>query len=265
MHLWVRPLQGPPRKLYVHALLDDHSRYVLALEARLSEQEVDLLSIFVGALLRWPAPHALYVDNGACYRGDTLALAAARLDVRLIHATPRDPRARGKMERFWRTLRQLCTDHLAAGVSLQDVNAALLAFLDAKYHPRPHAGLMGETPSKRFHAGLQGFPRTARQLAEALQVTVPRKIAGDGTFSVDGRLFEVRGRHLHGKRVQVLMDPLTGALLDVRHDEKPVPFGPCDPAVNRHRRRAEPSEAPAPTLPFDPIAALLAAARKETP
>ena len=114
-------------------------------------------------------------------------------------------------------------------------------------------------------ARLQGFPRTARQLAEALQVTVLRKIAGDGTFSVDGRLFEVRGRHLHGKRVQVLMDPLTGALLDVRHDEKPVPFGPCDPAVNRHRRRAEPSEAPAPTLPFDPIAALLAAARKETP
>ena len=153
-HIWVRSLAGVPRKLYVHGLLDDHSRFVPALEARETEKEVDMLSVLCATLLRIPTPDVLYLDNGSCYRGETLALACARLGIRLVHAQPYDPQARGKMERFWRTLRQRCTDHLPPGASLHDVNAALLAFLDAEYHARPHAGLMGESPIKRFHAGL---------------------------------------------------------------------------------------------------------------
>jgi transposase InsO family protein len=266
-HVWVRGDDGTPRKLYVHGVLDDHARYVVALEARDTEREVDMLSVFVGALLRLPAPDVLYVDNGSCYRGETLALACARLDVRLVHARPHDPQARGKMERFWRTLRQRCTDHLPRGATLHDVNAALLAFLDADYHPRPHAGLMGEAPARRFHAGLDRLPtpRTAGDLAAALEVTVRRRVAGDGTFTVDGAVFEVRGRHLVGKQVAVVLDPFGGPPLRVLHDDVPVTFGPCDPKANRHRRRAPDLDAPTPTISFDPIAALLAKARKEKP
>jgi putative transposase len=266
-HVWVRDGAGFPRKLYVHGVLDDHARYVVALAARAAAREVDMLSVFVGALLRLPAPDALYVDNGACYRGETLALAAARLDVRLVHARPYDPKARGKMERFWRTLRQRCTDHLPAGATLHDVNAALLAFLDVDYHCRPHAGLMGATPARRLQAGLAQLPapRTAKDLAAALEITVKRRVAGDGTFTVDGKVFEVRGRHLVGKKVDVVLDPFTDAPLRVAHEGQVVVFGPCDPRANRHRGRAPDLDVPAPTVPFDPIAALLAKARQEKP
>lgn len=266
-HIWVRSLAGVPTKFFVHGLLDDHSRYVPLLEAREAEREVDMLAAFCATLMRYPAPDALYLDNGPCYRGDTLALACARLDVRLVHAQPYDPQSRGKMERFWRTMRQLCTDHLPPGATLQDVNDALRAFLDGSYHVRPHAGLMGETPSRRFHAGLEvlGRARTARELAEALEVTVTRRVGNALTFSLEGELFEVRGRHLAGKTVQVVIDPLTGELLQVLFEEKPVVFGLCDVAANRHRRRAEPAPASEPTVPFDPIAALLKKARQEKP
>lgn len=265
-HIWVRSLAGVPRKLFVHGLLDDHARFVPVLEAREAEQEVDMLSVFCAALLRYPPPDALYLDNGSCYRGDTLALACARLDIRLVHAQAHDPQARGKMERFWRTLRQRCTDHLPPGATLQDVNAALLAFLDADYHARPHASLMGETPTRRFHEGLRtlGRARTAAELAEALEVTVTRRVGNALTFSLEGRTYEVRGLHLAGKTVQVVLDAFTGAPLRVLFDQKPVVFGLCDVAANRHRRRAEPAPASEPTVPFDPIAALLAKARKET-
>ncbi len=265
-HLWIRnPVTGLPEKLYVHGLLDDHARFVPALEARAAEREVDLLSVLCGALLRYPAPDALYVDNGSCYRGDVLALVCARLDIRLIHAKPYDPASRGKMERFWRTLRQRCTDHLAAGIEIHDVNAALLAFLDADYHVRPHASLMGETPLHRFHQGLRDLPRpqTARDLANALEVTVTRKVAGDGTFSLGGRTFEIRGRHLLHKQIQIVLDPFTDLPLRVSFDGRVVDFGVCDPAVNRHRRRAPEADEIANTVPFDPIAALLDKARKE--
>ena len=92
-----------------------------------------------------------------------------------------------------------------------------------------------------------------------------RRVAGDGTFTVDGAVFEVRGRHLVGRKVDVVTDPFGGPPLRVVHDGQPVTFGPCDPKANRHRRRAPDLDAPAPTVPFDPIAALLAKARKEKP
>jgi len=266
-HVWVRSLAGVPRKFYVHGLLDDHSRYVTHLEAREAEREVDMLSGLCATLLRHPTPDTLYLDNGSCYRGEALVLACARLDIRLVHAQPYDPQARGKMERFWRTLRQRCTDHLPPGATLQDVNAALLAFLDGDYHAHPHASLMGESPTRRFHNGLAalGRSRTARELADALEVSVARRISNALTFSLEGTLFEVRGLHLAGKTVKVALDALTGEPLRVALGDRPVTFGRCDVAANRHRRRADDAPAPQPTVPFDPIAGLLAAARKENP
>jgi transposase InsO family protein len=264
-HIWVRTLAGVPRKLFVHGLLDDHSRYVPVLEAREAEKETDMLSILCAALLRFPTPDVLYLDNGPCYRGETLALACARLGIRLVHAQPYDPQARGKMERFWRTLRQRCTDHLPAGASVHDVNAALLAFLDGEYHVRPHAGLMGEAPARRFHAGVRelGRARSATELATALEVTLKRRVGNALTFSIEGRLYEVRGRHLAGKTVEVVVDPFTGAPLRVLFDRQPVVSGLCDMAANRHRGRAAEAASPEPTVPFDPIAALLEKARRE--
>lgn len=264
-HVWVREPDGTPRKVYVHGLLDDHSRFVVALEGRDAEREVDFLAVLCGALLRYPPPDVLYVDNGSCYRGEILALACAKLGIKLVHAKPHDPQARGKMERFWRRMRERCTDFLKGKSSLHDVNAALLAFLDAEYHARPHSSLMGETPSKRFHRGLGALPRvwTAKELAAALEITTKRRVAGDATFSVDGRTFEVRGRHLANKTIEVVLDPFTGAVLRASYQDNPVVVGACDPALNRSRRRAKPEDVPASTLPFDPIAALLDQARKE--
>ena len=266
-HVWVRDASGEPKRVYVHGILDDHSRYVVALEARTSELEVDMLSVLCGALLRSPAPDALYLDNGPCYRGDVLALACARLDVRLVHAKPHDPQARGKMERFWRTMRQRCTDHLPRGAGRDDVNHALLAFLDADYHVRPHAGLMGETPLKRFHAGLQSLPRPRSEadLATALEVPVRRRVGGDSTFTLEGRVWEVRGRHLAGRVIDVVLDPFTNTILRASFDDKPVVFGLCDSQKNQRRGRAKTEATPEPTVPFDPIAALLAKARQEKP
>lgn len=54
---------------------------------------------------------ALYLDNGSTYRGQALSLACARMGTALIHAKPYDAPARGKMERFWRTLRGGYLDH----------------------------------------------------------------------------------------------------------------------------------------------------------
>ena len=263
--------QDRPRRVLVHGLLDDASRYCPALMPRNQEQEQDMLEVFCGALLRHPAPKTLYLDNGACYRGDVLQLVCKRLGIRLIHATPHSPEARGKMERFWRTMRQRCTDHLPPTADAHQVGQALWAFLDTDYHRRPHAALMGETPRRRYLDALGRLPAplTPKQLAGALEVSVNRLVRKDCTFDLWGTTYEVAGRHLASKRITVVVDGLTERLLRVTFKDQSVRFGPCDPVNNRHRKRgadakqdaAESSGSAAPT-PFDPVAALLQKARE---
>ena len=266
-HLVLMDENGGKRTVYVHGFLDDMSRFCPALVGRNHEREIDMLEVFFGALLRYPRPRTLYLDQGGCYRGDLLGLVCQRLGINLVHASPGDPAARGTGERFFRTMRQRCTDHLAPSSTLHQVNTALWAWLDADYHRRPHAGLMGKTPRREFLRGIAGQrkPLTPRELAKAVETTVRRRVKKDATFTVGGTLYEVTGAHLVGKYVDVVLDGLTERPVRLSYQEQPVRFGPCDPVANagRGRTRAEPQDTPgAKSTPFDPIAALLQKARE---
>jgi len=245
----------------VHALLDDASRYVLAIEAMHQEREIDMLGLLVRAIRKHGPPDAIYLDNGATYRGHTLALACARMGTTLVHAKPYDAPARGKMERFWRTLRQRCLDFTGALSSLHDLNVRLYAFLDEHYHRSPHAGLMGKTPEAVFAAALRhpdGFDET--KLRNALTVHVRRRVRGDCTLPMDGEDWETDLGFLARKLVTVSRcvvdskDPPWIEYEGARHVLRPV-----DPRANARRPRSPvcrdvPHEA---RTPFDPCGALL--------
>jgi transposase len=47
-------IDGKRRPLRIHALLDDASRYIVAIEAQHTERELDMLNLFVGALVPVP-------------------------------------------------------------------------------------------------------------------------------------------------------------------------------------------------------------------
>ncbi|XXZ30884.1 DDE-type integrase/transposase/recombinase [Sorangium sp. So ce321] len=163
---------GKAMPIRIHGLLDDASRYVVALEAHTTEKEVDMLGMTVDALRRHGKPDALYLDNGSTYRGDILKTACARLGITLLHAKPYDPEARGKMERFWRTLREGCLNYLGAVASLVDINTTLRAFLDRRYHLLPSGLLDGRKIRLRDGHRRPGSPlaaMAARRGAGALQ------------------------------------------------------------------------------------------------
>ncbi|XXV01698.1 DDE-type integrase/transposase/recombinase [Sorangium sp. So ce1153] len=175
---------GKAMPIRIHGLLDDASRYVVALEAHTTEKEVDMLGMTVDALRRHGKPDALYLDNGSTYRGDILKTACARLGITLLHAKPYDPEARGKMERFWRTLREGCLNYLGAVASLVDINTTLRAFLDRRYHPAPHAGLLGRARRRSTQpAPPETAPSTRRRYA-ARSPSVPGAVSRATTSSL---------------------------------------------------------------------------------
>lgn len=259
-------VDGKKRPLRIHALLDDATRYVVALEAHHTEQERDMLGLFAGAIQRHGAPDVLYLDNGSTYRGDALATACGRLGVSLVHAKPYDPEARGKMERFWRTLRGGCLDWLGELGSLHDVNVRLWAFLDQHYHVAPHAGLMGRAPACLYEGERSPTPVAHERLRAAFTERKRRRVRKDSTVSVAGEDFELDQSFLAGRLVTV-----AHCLLDdppapwVERDDTRYALHPVDPIANgAYRRRRKPA-AQAPSIPFDPPGTVLDRALGRTP
>ncbi len=259
---------GVLRPLRIHGLLDDASRFVPALEAHHSEREVDMLGLLVRTARRFGLPDAFYLDNGATYSGNALRLACERLGVTLLHAAPYDAEARGKMERFWRSLREGCLDHLGALGSLHDVSVRLWAWLDQHYHAAPHAGLFGRAPAALWaEAGGAGRAVDEPALRDALTVRERRRVRRDCTLSVEGRDWEVDQGFLAGRLVTVgrcLLDSAEPPWIE--HEGKRLALHSVDPVANARRRRPPRRDRPVPSasVSFDPAGALLdkAAGRK---
>jgi putative transposase len=245
----------------IHALLDDASRYIPVIEAKNQEREVDMLAVLVRAVRLHGPPGALYLDNGATYRGTTLALACARMGTTLIHAQPYDAPARGKMERFWRTLREGCLDHVGSVTSLHDLNVRIWAWLDTHYHAAPHGALMGGSPKAVFSAtppAADAFDES--RLRAALTVHERRRVRRDSTLAMDGDDWETDLHFLAGRLVTVsrcMVDPEEPPYIE--HEKKRHPLHRVDPIKNASRPRSPSShDAPHPArVAFDPARTML--------
>ncbi len=244
----------------VHAILDDVSRDIIAIQVCDNEREVEMLRLLVRALRGRPKPDALYLDNGSTYSGETLSTACHRLDIALLHAQPYDPEARGKMERFWRTLREGCLDYLGELSSLHDVQVRVLAFVEQHYRHAPHASLMGRSPAQVWAEHQRAEALTDKDLEAALTVRVRRRVRNDGTLSVGGLEWEAAQGFLAGRTVTIARALLeTQSMPWVEHDGQRYALRPVDPTHNgqSHRRASSKGKANGVDVPFDPAGALL--------
>lgn len=234
----------------VHALLDDASRHVVALRVVDNEREETMLSLLAQALMEHGKCDALYLDNGATYRGAVLQLVCARLGITLLHAKPYDAPARGKMERFWRRMREEALDHLGQVASLADVEALLRTWLTRFYQGSPHAGLLGRAPATVFAEGDKVLAGED-ELRAALTVRCRRRVRRDSVVSVGGTEYEVPLGYLAGQLVTVATSLFDGQSPVIEHEGKRIALHPVDPIANGHRRR--PARRPLPERPTGPV------------
>jgi transposase InsO family protein len=240
----------------VHALLDDKSRYIVALRVFGHEREVAMLELLLEAIRLVGPPRRLLLDNGATYRGDALATACGRLGIELIHARPYDPQARGKMERFWRTMRDGCMDHMGPQPSLHAVQVRLTAFVTERYHKAAHAGLLGRSPAKAW-AERRMVSLDHQDLDDALTVRATRRVRTDCTLSIGNLDWELGEAFLAGRKVTVartLADPQRAPW--VEHDERRYALRPVDPVANGRRQRKRPAPG-VDAVDFDPATVLV--------
>jgi putative transposase len=188
-------------------------------------------------------------------------VACQRLGIRLVHAQPYDPQARGKMERFWRTARERCIDHLGGLGSLHDVQARLLAFLDRHYLPVPHSSLLGRCPADVFATDrVDADPVPDEALRVALTVRGTRRVRKDGTVAVGGVEWEVEDGYLAGRKVTVarsLYAPEDAPWIE--HEDRAFRLRRLDPVANglRPKRAAKRVRRGIDAIDFDPATTAL--------
>ena len=141
--------------------------------------------------------------------------------------------SKGKIERFFRTVRgQFLTLELDLS-SVEALNRRFLSWVEEQYNSRVH-GTLGMRPIDRFGLDLERvrFLAPSETNDELFFVEEERRVKADNTFSLKGRRFEAP-RDLRNRKIQVRFDRNCFVVAIVYYKgERMGPAGPLDPVAN---------------------------------
>ena len=239
-------LHGPTvngRKAILCAFIDDHSRLLTGYRWARREDTVRLEAALHGGLAARGIPATIYVDNGSAFVDKQLLRACASLGIRLIHSRPGQPEGRGKIERFFRTVRDQFLVEIGSGRELDDLvqlNTLFTAWVETVYHRRDHSETE-QTPWDRWSTITPTLP-TPTQLREAFLWSEWRTVTKTATVSLHGNTYQVDAA-LIGRKVELVFDPFDLTDIEVRWQGRAM--GHAVPhRIGRHvHHKARPDEA----------------------
>jgi transposase InsO family protein len=200
---------------------DDHSRYDIASDARLTTGGDDVVASFRRAFRRHGVPARVLTDNAAIFtgkprRGGRVALEPEldALGVKLDHSRPRHPQTCGKVERFHQTQKKWLAAQTPAA-TLADLQRQLDRFRRYYNTTRPHRAIARRTPAQAYTARPKARPSGPR-LNPHYRVRRDRTDSvGVVTLRYDSRLRHIGlGREHAHRRVLVLVADLHVRVVD---------------------------------------------------
>jgi hypothetical protein len=94
-------------------------------------------------------PQSLYVDNGSIYTSKEIVQICARVGCLLHHTPVRDGAAKGKVERFFRTVRDQFLIRALDLSSLETLNRQFTEWVEEQYNAQSHS-VLGMAPLDRY-------------------------------------------------------------------------------------------------------------------
>jgi putative transposase len=212
---------GKYRRTALFCFIDDYSRLVPYGEFFFEESLPRLERVLKVAILRRGIPLSIYVDNAKVYVSTQLQAVCATLGIRPIHSTPYTPNTRGKIERFFGTVRSqfLVEVETAKIATLAELNASFQAWVELIYHRAVHSETE-HTPLDRFQVSIaERPPRRADpvQLRQAFLWREKRTVTRTATISLQGNRYSVDPL-LAGRQVELRFDPFDLAEVEIWQD-----------------------------------------------
>ena len=257
LDLWIIDASGQPARPWLTVIEDDHSRavagYAVSLDAPSAMNTALALrhAIWRKAEPDWHVcgiPDVLYTDHGSDFTSRHIEQVAADLKMRLVFSLPGQPRGRGKIERLFNTINQMCLAELPgyaprgtpdranqATLTLPELDAAIGAFIRDSYHQRVH-GETGQAPQDRWDA-LGFLPRLPDSLEQLdlllLTVSRPRKIHPDGIHFQSLRYLDPTLAAYVGEAVVIRYDPRDLGEIRVFHRDRFLARAVCAELAGR--------------------------------
>ncbi|MAE16909.1 MAG: hypothetical protein CL911_05655 [Deltaproteobacteria bacterium] len=202
--------KGKRKRAILLAFLDDATRRVVFTGFAFSENSLLFERGIRHILMAHGRIGRLYCDNGAAFVSAQTKRILDTLGVIMVHSRVGRPSGRGKIERFFRTVREQFLRPLDVEVlkSLEDLELRFHSWLESEYHRNPHRGLNGKTPLEVW------VERANRIIAvdpgidyiRLFYHEVSRKVHKDSTVTLDGLLYQVPST-LIAQRIHLCYDP----------------------------------------------------------
>jgi putative transposase len=196
-------LNGAPVQTRLIAFIDDASRVCCHGQFFPAENVDTLIESIRAAFYKRGVPHALYVDNGSIYASKEILQICARVGCLLHHTPVRDGAAKGKVERFFRTVRDQFLARELDLSSLEALNRQFTQWVEEQYNAQVHS-ILGMSPLDRYALDRKWVrflpPNEAND--ELFFVEEERHVRADNTFSFKSLRWEAP-RHLPDRTIHI--------------------------------------------------------------
>ena len=197
---------GSRKQARLIAFIDDASRVLCHGEFFFEENVDTLVQAIRAAFYKRGVPEQLLVDNGSIYSCQEITLICARVGCILRHTAVRDAAAKGKIERFFRRVRDQFLVRKLDLSSLEALNRQFTHWVESEYNSVEHDAI-GMKPIDRFGIDLARvrFLAPSEHNDELFYAEAARKVKKDNTFSFLSRRYETPV-DLRDKQIQLRYD-----------------------------------------------------------
>lgn len=199
---------GKKHRLYLIALIDDASRFIVGINIFYQDNFVNLMAVMKAAVSKYGRPKVLNFDNGKSYRNRQMELLAARIGTTLNYCQPYTPTSKAKIERWFRTMKDqwMASLDMRDFHSLEEIRGCLFSYVQ-RYNQSPHSSLHGKSPQDRFFSEPEQIRRLpGEELERSFLLEVERRVSADSVIVIDQVEYEVDCRFAR-QRVRLRYSP----------------------------------------------------------
>jgi hypothetical protein len=182
-HTWMLDLSpfhtlGNTGDLWLGGVFDAHARTPLVLRAYAQRPDADAMAgLFNVAVDRFQKPKYVITDLGSEFKG-VFKRTVKGFGCELRRASKDNIHATARLERFWRTLKQLIRYRISFPSDIHELEARLAPAL-AFYLQKPHKGPSGQAPIDAFRntKAIEAVPAPRGARGEASTAALPIRIS----------------------------------------------------------------------------------------
>ena len=235
---YLKTSDNKKHKVYIIALIDDASRFIVGIDVFFNDNFVNLMSVMKSAVAKYGRPGMFNFDNGSSFKNKQMELLAARIGSVVHYDQPYTPTQKAKIERWFRTMKDqwLSSLDIRDFHSLDELRGNLLAYVQ-NYNQTVHSSLKGLSPQDRFFSEPDRIRRLSdEEIENCFLLELERRVSSDSVIVIDQVEYEVDYRFAK-QRIKLRYSPDMKDIFIVEADGTLTPIRLLNKTENAYIKR----------------------------